>query len=75
MKFKPLICVAALLLAGLAACNEPDRDAQPTSNATQDAPVDRDPTPQTGTGGDSQNKSPDGTTTGAPVTTPEKPAQ
>ncbi|MGH6858926.1 MAG: hypothetical protein ACRECY_01640 [Phyllobacterium sp.] len=43
--------------------NQPAQDAAPPSanEPTTNAPVDRDVTPQTGSGGDSQTNSPDGT--------------
>jgi hypothetical protein len=62
------IAVLACLL-GLAACdssNNSSPEASDQANSTpetQNAPVDRDPTPQTGTGGESQSTDPDGTVT------------
>lgn len=65
--------IAITCLLALAACDNSSNstpDASDQTNSTpemQNAPVDRDPTPQTGTGGDSQSKDPDGTVTGAPA--------
>jgi hypothetical protein len=67
--FAAIIALACLL--GLAACDSADNSSPQASdqaNSTpepQNAPVDRDPTPQTGTGGESQSTSPDGTVNGA----------
>jgi hypothetical protein len=53
------------VVAMLAACS--DADQNPTSSSVEKAPqVDTDPTPDTGTGGESQSVSPDGTVNGAP---------
>jgi hypothetical protein len=65
--------IALACLLGLAACDSSSNsspDASDQTNSTpemQNAPVDQDPTPQTGTGGDSQSNDPDGTVTGAPA--------
>lgn len=65
--------IALACLLGLAACDSSSNsspDASDQTNSTpemQNAPVDRDPTPQTGSGGESQSNDPDGTVTGAPA--------
>jgi hypothetical protein len=73
---RPFAAITVLVLAcllGLAACdssNNSSPEASDQANSapeTQNAPVDRDPTPQTGTGGESQSMDPDGTVTGAPA--------
>jgi hypothetical protein len=72
MRLFATITVLACLL-GLAACdssNNSSPEASDQANSTpetQNAPVDRDPTPQTGTGGESQTTDPDGTASGAPA--------
>jgi hypothetical protein len=63
MNTKALLLMAALAI-GIGACGEQEA-ASPTPQAPgQDTPTDRDPTPQTGIGGESQTADPDGTTTG-----------
>jgi hypothetical protein len=67
------VIFATACLFGLAACDSsnnssPEASDQASSTPeTQNAPVDQDPTPQTGTGGESQSTNPDGTVRGAPA--------
>jgi len=71
---RPFAAITALAcLLGLAACDNSSNsspDASDQTNSTpevQNAPVEQDSTPQTGTGGQSQSTSPDGTVTDAPA--------
>ena len=67
-----MVCLALLFAVGiLANCSDnsspdasQDANSQPENRAPQ---VDADPTPDTGTGGESQSTSPDGTVNSAPA--------
>lgn len=52
--------LALSLLLAIAGCNQPTQTEQEGegNQAPQAAPVDKDPTPQTGTGGDAQGTTP-----------------
>ncbi|HWK65046.1 MAG TPA: hypothetical protein VNS34_08910 [Rhizobiaceae bacterium] len=63
MNTKALLSVA-IMAFGIAGCGEQEASSPTPQASGQDAPVDRDPTPQTGTGGESQTSNPNGTTTG-----------
>lgn len=63
MNTKVLLSMA-LIAFGIAGCGEQEASSPTPEAPGQDTPVDRDPTPQTGTGGESQTADPDGTTTG-----------
>lgn len=67
MNTKALLLIA-ILTFGIAACGEQETSSPTPQAPGQDTPVDRDPTPQTGTGGESQTVDPDGTTTGGTST-------
>ena len=66
MRKAPLIVITAMTLA-LAGCDQPDPNREGTETPVQNPPVDADPTPDTGTGGESQTNAPDASTNGAPA--------
>lgn len=55
---------AGALLVG---CSQSEEDIQRTKQPDPAPQIDADPTPQTGTGGESQTNNPDGTVNGVPV--------
>ncbi len=57
----PTLFLALSAAALLAGCSQPDPEAPGSDQPIENAPVDADPTPQTGTGGKSQTTSPDAT--------------
>lgn len=64
MMKKTFVTVAFLALS-LAACGEPQQDkvidnSPPANSQVEPAPTDRDPTPQRGSGGQSQSTDPNG---------------
>lgn len=56
-KISAVLVVAALMLA-LGACDQPDPERAGDEPPIQNPPVDTDPTPDTGTGGESQSNPP-----------------
>jgi hypothetical protein len=70
MKHSWMMIALPLALAGCGDSNDtqsdPVNDTPPTQSGNP-APADRDPTPQTGTGGDSSSTAPTGTTTNPPA--------
>jgi hypothetical protein len=56
------LCLAIASLLALAACSDAGTDGQTTGSTETETnpPVDRDPTPDTGTGGDQQGSTPEG---------------
>ena len=65
MRANFLLIIAATLSFAVAGCDNSTPDASEDASSLpelQNAPVDADPTPDTGTGGPSEAKSPDGTT-------------
>jgi len=59
------LSVALACVLALGACSDSGRDEQTTGSTETDVnpPVDRDPTPQTGTGGEQQGSTPEGAAT------------
>ena len=59
---KPILFAALISLLGLGACNGSDQEAAQTDalgkTVDQSPEIDRDPTPQTGTGGEQQGTEP-----------------
>ena len=72
MKIRTTLLMAMPLLLVFAGCNDRnttnEQANKPASQTApiQNAPTDTDPTPQTGTGGESQTTSPDSTVNSAP---------
>lgn len=70
------IVIAGSLVMLLAACSDSGNkqsdpiDNTPPPQAGNTAPTDRDPTPQSGTGGESHATTPTGNTNNAPAATP-----
>jgi hypothetical protein len=56
------LCLAMASLLVLGACSDSGTDRQTTGSTETDAnpPIDRDPIPDTGTGGDQQGSTPEG---------------
>ena len=73
MKLSQLAPLALCALA-LIGCSDTDSNAPGSDAAIQNVPTEKDPTPETGTGGASQTTSPDTTTNGAPGANEQKPA-
>lgn len=75
MKRMIALSLAAASLLTLAACGDSGlderttepADGQTTGSTEPDPGFDRDPTPQTGSGGEQQGSTPDGTTTAPPA--------
>jgi hypothetical protein len=55
------LCLAMASLLALGSCSDSGTDRQTTGSTETDAspPIDRDPTPDTGTGGDQQGSPPE----------------
>lgn len=63
MTRKILLCLATVSLLALGACSDSGTDNQTTGSTETEVnpPIDRDPTPETGTGGDQQGSTPEAT--------------
>jgi hypothetical protein len=62
---KRLVCLTFLIL-GLAACSDSEPNATSSTQVDPNPQLDADPTPDSGTGGETEAATPDATVNGAP---------
>ncbi len=65
--------VIVALCLGLSACDAPDSNSAPSTEIDPNPRIDSDATPSSGSGGESQTVSPDGTTSTTQKAVPNQP--